>query len=295
MKIFLAFAVSLFLLQSVRAQDTVKHSSKKNKSVMKRTPESVETHKKDSGKARPVFVPKYARDGYVAVSGGLGAPSGNYLGAGCAASGTVYSISAGFPGIISHGGIAFKFDDGTNALNKNQFLESFSNGIGLTNMNYSFAGSVNPYTYKTLMTGLYLTYPAKNFSIDARILGGVMMATVPAMAVNMSDQTNGTSGIFYEGETSAAAFALDFGIQARYRVASKFCVILSADYLHADPSFLLVVSGAALNANGTSTGTIIQETGRQTSGADQPFSVFNLSLGVGYTITAKKPSAPAVQ
>ncbi len=287
-----ALFIFIFSIQSLQAQDSVKHKAKHNHSSKVSSASNSDT--KDEVKAKtpkPVVMPKYQRDGYVALSAGLGAPVGGYSGSGSAGSGSVFSISAGFPGIISHCGIGLKFDDGTNSINQGNFLNSLSNGLGFSNISYSFVGKVNAYSYKTLLTGIYLTYPGKTITIDARILGGVMFANVPSIAINMTDNTTGNMGAFYQGETSASGFAIDFGLDARYWVNRKFSVIFSADYLHADPSFLLVVTGAALNTNGE----IAQEAGRETTASSQPFSLFSLSLGIGYNIMAQKPSSPQAQ
>src|SRR5580658_6320760 len=122
-RILLATLICFFLFQSVRAQDTVKHVAKSSKHSIKHAAsnggkdsakaaaakkdsyvkDTARSHKKDF-----VRMPKYKRDGYVALMGGFGLPAGEYASSGCASSGSVFSISAGFPGIISHCGIAFK-------------------------------------------------------------------------------------------------------------------------------------------------------------------------------------------
>ncbi len=54
--------------------------------------------------------------------------------------------------------------------------------------------------------------------------------------------------------------------------------------MHSVPTFLSVVTGSEI----TSTGTIISAPGRQVMGGDQPFDLYTISIGVGYTISAQK-------
>lgn len=228
-------------------------------------------------------MPKYPRDGYVAIMGGLGAPVGSYASAGFASAGDMFSICAAFPGIISRWGIAFKFDNGVNGVNQNEFLESLNNQIGNNNQFYSMI-TLNKFTYSSFLAGLYLTYPARRFTIDVRILAGVMMAYMPLETTNISDLSTGNNGSYSQSASSGSAFALDFGIEARYPVKPKFCIILGIDYLHAAPSFPIVTTGAILSSYGSS---LQENEGGQEVTLDQPFSLFNFSLGVGYTISAK--------
>jgi hypothetical protein len=107
-----------------------------------------------------------------------------------------------------------------------------------------------------------------------------MLATYPAFAVNVFDSASGAKGTLYQSETKGSAFAIDFGIELRYHVIPKLSIILSADYVHSSPSFTDVVTGIA-----TSNGISFQ--GYELGTASQAFSLFNLSLGIGYTISAQ--------
>jgi hypothetical protein len=300
-KVILTTIVFFFLFQSLWAQDTVKHAVKSSKHIIKHTSaantndsvkkaiakkeslarDSVKSHKKEF-----VKVPKYKRDGYVAIMGGLGLPAGTFASSGFASTGSVFSICAGFPGIISHSGFAFKFDAGTNSLNKSQYINSLNNQIGIQDLSYSFTGALEKFSYHTILTGLYLTYPAKHLTIDVRILGGVMMATYPSFEINILNSANGVNGTFYQSETKGDAFAFDFGMDARYLVIKNISIIFSADYLHAVPSFPNVESGIPTSLTG---GVIPNE---EFGTTNMPYNLFNLSLGVGYTITALKPESP---
>ncbi len=288
---------SFFLLQAIFAQDTIRHIDKDTKQSKKhvgkkQNSDSVksitiarEKYVKDTVKRKPFIMPKYSRDGYIAVGRGFGVPNNSFVSNGNAANGKVYSVSAAFPGIISHCGFAFKFDYGANGVNETQLQTSLNsnNQASFPNINTSLAGAAGQYTYTTLLAGMCLTYPAKHFAIDARILGGVMFAIVPNLTVNYYDQTSGNNSIYYQAATSGNAFCFDMGIGIRYAVLPKVCVMLTADYLTASPSFNYVTTGAGL----TPGGSIIQESGRE-SIAGQSFELSNFILSVGYTISARK-------
>jgi hypothetical protein len=296
-RILFTILVSFFLFQSIQAQDTAKsinnnkhrnrnhiNDSLKAARLMKRPKENdtAKLHKTYSAK-----IPKYKRNGYIAILGGLGIPNNSFSSGGNAANGKIYSLSAAFPGVISNGGIAFKFDHGINGINETQLVESLNSQTASYNVNSSLTGTIGQYYYSTLLCGLYLTFPGKHITIDARILAGVMLAELPPITVNYNNQYSGNSGTYYQAITSGKAFAFDMGIEARYRVYERFCIILSADYLTAAPSFNNITTGAGLS----SSGNIIQETGRETI-INQSFDLSNFSLGVGYIISAQKKSAP---
>lgn len=294
--LFLCFIFS-FLLHAAYAQDTVMHVDKstksgkkhiakiKNNDSLKALTASHEKYIKDTTKTKPIQSIKYQRDGFIAVGRGLGIPNNSFVSNGNAANGKVYSVSAAFPGIISHCGIAFKFDYGENRVNETQLQASLNsaNQANFPNINTTLAGAVGQYSYTTLLTGLCLTYPAKHLTIDARILGGVMFATIPNVSVGYYDVATGNTGTYYQATSSGNAFCFDMGIGIRYAILPKLCVMLTADYLTASPSFNYVTTGAGLSSDGS----IIQETGRETI-VGQSFDLSNFTLSVGYTISAQK-------
>ncbi len=291
-RLLLSIVILFFGVQYVHAQDTLKHVSKPvhKKHISDSSHVSVPHHlpvKKDTvvvHKQRPVIMPKYPRTGYVAVMGGMALPLAAYASDQGAATGSVFSLSAAFPGVISHGGIAFKFDYGINGFNKTR-LEGIENTVsGFSNINCSVSDSLGHNSYSAFLTGLYLTYPKKHLTIDFRILAGVMLARIPEINTIYYDEARNNTGINQQAATSAAAFAFDFGFEFRYLVKPRFCIILSGDYLHAVPSFTVVNTGSQL----TSYGSIEDNSAGTETTRSQPFNLFNLSLGVGYTISARK-------
>jgi hypothetical protein len=291
MKSALAAIVLFFLFQSAHAQDTLKHTdSHKHKTHISDSAKvshlKHESHFKDSTtthKSEVSVMPKYPRDGYIAVMYGLAAPTGSYSQNEGAITGSDFSLSAAFPGIISRWGIAFKFDHGSNGINADRLSSTLTNNTGFANITCSLPYTLGHCSYSSYLAGLYITYPGNRLTIDLRILAGAMSATLPSVTAEYYDQTTGTDGLQYQGQTSGSAFAIDFGIEARYPVTHRLSVFGSIDYLHADPSFLIVTSGAAF----ASDGSIILGSGQEVT-SDQAFNLFNLSLGMGYTISAQK-------
>jgi len=295
-RLLLSIIVFLLGIEHVQAQDSLKHTGKHihKKHITDSSNASARSHlsvKKDTIRGHrqiPVIMPKYPRTGYVAIMGGLGLPLAAYASDQGAATGSVFSLSAAFPGIISHGGIAFKFDYGINGFNKAR-LEGIENTVsGFSNINCTVSDSLGHCSYSTFLGGLYLTYPKKYLTIDFRMLAGVMLSRIPEIDIVYNDETRNNTGVNKQAATSGAAFAIDLGFEFRYPVKTRFCIILSGDYLHAVPSFTMVNSGSQLSSYGSiednSAGT---ETTRS-----QPFNLFNFSLGVGYTISAQKQSTP---
>jgi hypothetical protein len=215
--------------------------------------------------------------------GGLSFPLAAYASNEGAATGSVFSISAAFPGITSHSGIAFKFDYGVNGFNQTR-LEGIENTIaGFSSINCTVPDPGHC-SYSSFLTGLYITYPKKHITIDLRFLAGVMVANIPEIDIIYNDQTGNNSGINEQGASTASAFAFDLGFELRYSIKPRFCIILSADYLHAVPSFTIVNTGSTLS----SYGSIETNNGGTEVTTDQPFNLFNLSVGVGYVISAKR-------
>lgn len=295
-RILLTIVVLFFLSQPLWAQDTVKHAAKHiHKTHINDSAQVAhskhDSHIKDTShvlKKRPVVMPKYPRDGYVAVMGGLCLPLAAYASNAGAATGSDFSISAAFPGITSHSGIAFKFDHGINGFNQSR-LEGIENTVsGFSNISCTFPNGLGHYSYSSYLTGLYVTYPKKHITIDLRFLAGVMVANIPDIDITYYDEIKGNSGINYQGATTASAFAFDLGFELRYPFKPRFCIILSADYLHAVPSFTMVNTGSMLSSYGSietnSEGTEVT--------TNQPFNLFNLSVGIGYVISAQKRVVP---
>lgn len=290
MKTALLFIILFFSFQLVQAQDTLKHAGKhKHKTHIsdsaKITHSSSKTHVKDTAlihRKRIVVPPKFPRTGYVAIMGGFGFPLGAFSSDGAAASGSCYSISAAFPGVISRWGIAVKIDDGINGFNQSRLINNLNINTGFPNITCSLPDSkLGHYSYSAFLAGLCLTYPHAHFTMDFRFLAGVMFAQIPSYTVNYYDQSTGNSSDYYQAATSASAFAFGFGFDARYPIKPRICIILSGDYVHAVPSFPMIASGATL----ASDGSITQGSGNEVT-TGQPFNVFSLSLGVGYTISA---------
>ena len=115
-----------------------------------------------------------------------------------------------------------------------------------------------------------------------------MVATIPAETVYISKPVYGGDirGTFNEYESESTAFAIDFGMEVRYLLRPRLSIIASVDYLHAAPSFTVVTAGTIASSNGNLVN------GNNETVSSQPFDLYNLSLGIGYTISAQKQAIP---
>jgi hypothetical protein len=88
---------------------------------------------------------------------GIGSPLAAYSSNEGAGTGSVFSISAAFPGVISHSGIAFKFDYGSNPLNQGRVEGIADNIAGFGNINCTVpSSSIGKCSYSSFLSGLYL-------------------------------------------------------------------------------------------------------------------------------------------
>jgi len=295
-KIILATFVLFFWGLVVHAQDTLKpihkhlHKAQIHADSANVSHPSHETLAKDTAKLHKQHanaMPKYPRNGYVALAYGLGSPAGAYAQNEGALTGSLFSLSAALPGIISHWGVALKFDHGTNNINAGRLSSTLTNNARFPNISCSLPFTLGHCSYSSFLGGLYLTCPSRHITIDFRLLAGTMISTIPSLAIEYFDQTTGTSSLQYQGEASGSAFAIDFGVEARYPIMQRLLIFMSMDYIHADPSFPFVTTGAELTSNGG----IFQGSGQEET-ASQAFSLFNFSVGAGYSISAKKQAVP---
>ena len=250
-------------LKALKKQETIKHAQAK-----------------DTAKKRRI---RYTPTGYLALSPGEAYPEGAFKSKGYPVKGGALSFTAAFPGKVSHFGFIFKINYGFNGFNGVHYTTYLTNSLNSPYLAYSISQHYQ-YTYKTLLMGLYYTRPFRKFSVDARFLCGVMMATVPGVTVNITDYGNGLNRLtMMSYNASGRAFAFDEGISVRYLLKPRLCLMLDMDNLSASPSFNIVGNGINQNLYGVN-----QESKTTQSTIILPFHLFTLSLGVGYTIRVKR-------
>lgn len=275
--------------RSITGQDTVKQITpevKKNpESITGGVPfvsnDNITKERKDTNKKGRK---RYPSTGYIGIFTGEGYPKGNFKLKGYPSKGGSFSFLAAFPGIISRFGIAFKADYGWNGVDKLRFMDSLKSNVGNPNLSYSMPSESFNYKYKTILLGLYASWPINSkFSIDARLLCGAMMATIPGLTVTAFDYSTGNTLTVKTYQTTGRAFAFNEGISVRYIPLPQLSVILGMDNVSANPSFTLVGTGITKDLNGAAT----QITAQSTT-SNQAFHLLNVSVGIAFTISARK-------
>jgi len=276
-------------------KDTVKTMPKKNivtDSV--KSPPADTTHKasvgirmtlkKDSVKTdTSKYKIRYRPTGYLALSYGETYPKGNFKLSSYPTQGGDFAFTAAFPGITSHIGFITEFEYGYNRFDQLRYTDSVNNRTNNIYLHYSMNSSVKTfYNHEALLFGIYYTYPYKRFSIDARILGGVMFGSIPAETVYINDVSDGNNLTLSTYQTSGRAFAWDEGISIRYLVYKGLSASLGIDNLSAPTSFTYVSNGIGSNVTGTAF-----QLPTQNNVVILPVHVFTVNIGVGYTIGAK--------
>lgn len=238
-------------------------------------------------KPKAIAKPKPDLTGYLALSAGEAYPQGAFKRYGYPSKGGVVSFSAMFPGIVSHFGVAFKFDYGFDGLDKLRYADSLKSSVSNSNLSYKVADGSYKYTYFNAMMGLCYTYPFNNrFSVDARILFGAMMASLPAFDVKVFDNVNYIAVTQHNYQASGRSLAWDEGISVRYLVLPQLAVMLALDNYSANPKFALTNNSIETNQFGAAS-----ETTTKVTNITQAFHLLSVSVGAGYTITAKKAKA----
>lgn len=229
---------------------------------------------------------RYTPTGYLSVAYGEGYAQGNFKADAYPVKGGEISVTAAFPGLVSRFGVVFKIDYGFNGFNNVRYTDTLNHRAYAITNNNQLAISVNQsykYTYKSLLMGLWYTYPMGKLSVDARLMFGAMMATIPGVVANITDYSNGLKQLnITTYSASGRAFAFDEGIAVRYLAKPLISVMLSADNYSAAPNFTFINNNITTDL----TGTARQDKTVQST-VKQSFHVFTVSIGVGYTIRPK--------
>jgi len=238
-----------------------------------------DTIKADTSKKHKI---RYRPTGYLMASYGETYPKGDFKLSSNPTQGGDFVITAAFPGITSHLGMIVEFEYGYNRFDKLRYFDTVINRAADPFFHATESPSKSFYNHESFLLGFYYTYPIKRFSIDARILGGVMFATIPGETINISDISDGNNFTVDTYTTSGRAFALDEGISVRYLATTALSVSLGIDNLSAPTVYIFSGNGIGNNAGGYAYQTPVQ-----INTVILPVHLFVVNLGVGYTINAK--------
>ena len=216
--------------------------------------------------------------GYVALNIGTGTPIGSYGSTsstgGFATQGLNFDISEGACLGHSNFGLSFKFDYFSNGFD----VQSFVNMLAAGSTNSWAAQSNGDYTGETILIGAYATIPIRRFAIDFRLMGGIMLAGFPSIAVAESNPSTGTSAAVGFDACTSNAFAYDIGFDIRWNVSNHICLLLSYDYLSANPTFSTTQESASEDQFGDITES------KQPTSINQAYTLLNATFGVGWIL-----------
>lgn len=124
-----------------------------------------------------------------------------------------------------------------------------------------------------ILIGPYYNYPlSKRLSIDARLLCGIVYATLAGNEVFIEGQQEGT---FAQKQSSVVAFGAQAGLGLGYRLAPHFRLSLNADYYYSRPDFTISNS----NRNNTA--------GRLLTAYHQPLAGVNTNVTVAWLLAGR--------
>jgi len=207
----------------------------------------------------------------------LGSQYGNYADPG----GLVFDFSLGVPINHSNFGVALMFGSYDNTYDVTSFASN--------NQVYSLPTQTGQtdYSESSIMGGLYVTYPIGRLSIDGRLMGGILLCTLPEQSVGYNDQAN-NSWYLDTQPVNQNAFAVDAGIGARFLIAElgrrKLCLMANIDYLYSNVSYNTQQYVYETYASGVNAGTTVQYVPSPTVSGHLPIQLMNITFGIGYQL-----------
>ncbi len=103
--------------------------------------------------------------------------------------------------------------------------DSYTDAFGVDQSTVSTTGS---YRSLNVMVGPYFSFPLKKFTIDMRVMGGLLKSiSTPVMTVELEDQTEAT---FKQLSSPASAFGWQVGAGFRYALTDKLGLTFRSDY-----------------------------------------------------------------
>lgn len=234
---------------------------------------------KDSSKVKP--------GAFISLNGGLGIPfsynkSNEGIFESYATNGSSLNISTTIPIKNSIFGITGMVGYSNNTFEVGNYIDNTAkiSGFNLLSEN------LDEYT---VMAGISLPIILPRFLFDFRLMGGALYFTVAGNQYYAVDSTPQISPIFITYTTTLnlnpnkdISLALDLGASVKFFVSKEFFVLLSFDYLYAQPNLEYTLTIQNYNTkNGYAFPNIT------TMNYNTPFTdvqLFNLTIGMGFNI-----------
>ena len=123
------------------------------------------------------------------------------------------------------------------------------------------------YIFTNFFVGLYFSYPVIKFTLDVRVVGGLVSAKIPEFTTYLEDQTSVT---FSQKSASANTFGLQAGAGVRYSIIKNLCAKINIDYYYTKPDFKITNENRVVIA------------GRLITEYKQPITMLCLNFGLAY-------------
>ena len=212
----------------------------------------------------------------VGITGGFTSPLGNFAKTAYADNTSGFAGSGGNVGVTATWFVKKNF--GISALVSYQHysyqgIQNLANGFHEAfDVDSASATTKGSNHSMNILVGPYYSLPvSKKFSIDFRLLAGVVDASLAGWDVVLTD-----AGITHpplsQNVSTAIAFGLQGGAGLRYSIASHWAVMLNGDYFYSKPDFNIV--NVDRNANA----------GREIYAYHQPIAGVNGNLTVIYLL-----------
>ena len=234
--------------------------------------------RKDDGPVRP--------SGYISGNVGFANPEGSYGAAvgggygGYAMAGYDFNLSLGIPVNHSNFGVALQFGSYSNGYDMGSYASN--NGVS------EAYPEEDVYGESSILGGLYVTFPlGRVVSIDGRLMGGVLLSTLPEVDYGYYDG-QGDSYQYDLEPSNAASFAGDAGIGVRFLIAQfgrrRLCAMVTVDYLYSKVGYTTQQDIYEVPATGPNAGNELQLVPSPTFSGTLPVELLNVTFGLGYQL-----------
>jgi len=145
--------------------------------------------------------------------------------------------------------------------------DSYTDAFAVNESTVSTSGN---YSSINMMVGPYFSFPISKFTIDFRVMGGLLKSVAtPSMIVLLEDQKDTT---FKQASSTASSFGWQVGGGFRYALSDKMGLMLKADYFNSD--------GITIDNQNRK-----NDAGRLVT--KQPMSWMNSSVGISFSLGSK--------
>ena len=116
-----------------------------------------------------------------------------------------------------------------------QMVEGYKESFSVDSATFYSKGTNHSFNF---LLGPYYSYPiSKRLSVDARLVCGLVYASLAGNRVFMEDQMEGT---FAQKQSTIAALGTQAGLGLAYRLSPHLRLSVNADYFYSKPDFTII-------------------------------------------------------